>query len=47
LRKDALIRFHFKINTDSLSDEEFFELWAKLKWVLEQKRIANEPIING
>lgn len=39
---DALIRFHFNVNTDLISDEDFFDLWVKLVWVLEQKRIANQ-----
>lgn len=42
-----MIRYYFKINTDLLTDEEFFKLWAKLQWVLEQKHIANAPLING
>jgi hypothetical protein len=44
---DALIRYHFHLNTDLLNDEEFFELWAKLEWVLEQKQQANKPLTHG
>lgn len=42
-----MIRYYFKINTDLLSDEEFFKLWAKLEWVLEQKQHANKSLTHG
>jgi len=41
LRKaNALLRFHFKVDPEQLSDEQFSELWQQLKWALhfESKR---------
>ena len=36
LRKaSALIRFHFKINPENLSDAEFSELWQELRFALD------------
>ena len=37
---DALLRYYFKVDTDNLSDEKFFELYCKLKWVLKNKQDA-------
>jgi len=35
LRKiSALLEYHFKIDPDKLTDEEFSEKWQRLKWVL-------------
>jgi hypothetical protein len=34
---DGLLRFYFKIDTDSLSDEEFSQRWAQLNWVLKKR----------
>lgn len=30
----ALLRFHFKVNPDDLTDSEYSELWQQLQWVL-------------
>jgi hypothetical protein len=36
LRKaNALLRYHFKIEPEQLTDEQFSERWQELKWVLE------------
>jgi hypothetical protein len=35
---DALIRYYFKVDTDTLNDEKFYELYAKLQWVLKNKQ---------
>ena len=36
LRKaNALLRYHFKIDPEYLSDEQFAERWQELKWALE------------
>jgi len=40
---DALLRFHFKINPDNLDDEEYFNLYAQLEWVI---RMENEKYKN-
>lgn len=38
LRKiDALIRFHFKIDPDKLTDNKWAELWQQLQYALEQE----------
>ena len=34
---DALLRFHFKVNPDGLSDEEYFRLYAQLEWVIRME----------
>jgi hypothetical protein len=31
----ALIRFHFKVDPDKLSDREFCRLWGDLKYCLK------------
>lgn len=36
LRKaSALLEYHFKIDPDKLTDEEFSEKWQRLRWVLD------------
>lgn len=32
---DALLRFHFKVDPDTLSLEQYSELWQQLKFALE------------
>ena len=41
-KMSALIRYHFKINPDQLSDFEFAKLWNDLEFVLqyENKRMG-------
>jgi len=34
---DALLRYHFKINPDTLEDNEYFKLAAQLTWVIEME----------
>lgn len=39
LRKmNAMLRFHFKIDPDALSDEEFAMRWHELVWILNQQK---------
>jgi hypothetical protein len=40
-QQDALLRYYFKIETNNLTDDEFFSYFCKLKWVLEQKNRQN------
>jgi hypothetical protein len=43
LRKvNGLIRYHFHVDPDQLSDEQYSEHWQQLKWVLdfESKRFS-------
>lgn len=45
LRKvSALIRYHFKIDPDKLTDIEFSEMWQQLKYALhfESKRLSGD-----
>jgi hypothetical protein len=36
LRKvNGLLRFHFKVDPDQLTDEEYSEQWQQLKWTLD------------
>jgi hypothetical protein len=41
---NALLRYHFKINPDELTDDEWCERYQELKWVLkfEFKRLGPE-----
>ncbi len=34
---DALLRYHFKVNPDTLEDNEYFKLAAQLTWVIEME----------
>lgn len=42
-KMSALIRFHYKVDTDNLSDNEFAKLWWDLRYCLdfENKRYNN------
>ncbi len=35
---DALLRFHYKVEPSSLSDEAYWQLWYDYLFVREQKR---------
>jgi hypothetical protein len=39
---DALLRFYLKIDPEDLSDEEWADRWAGLKYALEFERARNE-----
>jgi hypothetical protein len=39
---DALLRYYFKVETDNLSDEKFMELYAKVQWIMDEKRKGHE-----
>lgn len=48
LRKvDALLRFHFKIEPTGLSDQQYSELWAQLKFALDFESRRNSANDNG
>lgn len=34
---DAMIMYHFKIDTEGMADEKYFKLCAQLQWVIEQE----------
>jgi hypothetical protein len=36
-RKNALLRFHFNVDPDKLTDEEWALYWADLEFVLSDK----------
>jgi len=40
-KMSALIRFHFKVNTDELEDEEWARLWNDLVWMKEEENRVN------
>ena len=37
LKWDSLIRYHFKIDPEPLSDDAYFKLVAGLEWVIRQE----------
>jgi len=37
-----LIRYHLNINPKELSDSEWAETWAGLKWVIDKNAIKNK-----
>lgn len=37
LQSDAVLHFYFKIDPETLNDEQYFKLQAKLEWILENR----------
>lgn len=36
-KRNALLRYHFHLNPDLLSDDEWAQRWGELEWVLKQE----------
>lgn len=39
---ESLIMYHFKVDARELKDDEFFDLCARLKWVIETEQRKNK-----